>query len=168
MKKIAVYPGSFDPITNGHLDIIERVSDHFDQVIILVTSSSQKSSLFTIEERIRLIEKSIKRNKKIKVDQFDGLTVDYMKKAKAKVILRGLRAVVDFEYELTLASMNKRLSPKIETMLVFASPELYYVSSRGVKEIAMNRGKLTGLVPSHVEKALKERLDYVVKKSPKS
>lgn len=158
MKKIAVYPGSFDPITNGHLDIIERISEHFDQVIILVASSSQKNSLFSAEERKKLIEKSLSRNKKIKVDIFDGLTVDYMKKVNSSVIVRGLRAVMDFEYELTLASMNKRLSPKIETMLVFASPELYYVSSRGVKEIALNKGSLKGLVPLHVEKALKERL----------
>lgn len=167
MKKIAVYPGSFDPITNGHLDIIHRISNHFDQIIILIASSSQKNSLFTPEERKKLIQEAI-RSSKIKVDLFDGLTVDYMKKAKAQVIVRGLRAVMDFEYEMTLASMNKRLSPNIETMLVFASPELYYVSSRGVKEIATNKGSLEGLVPPHVEKALKERLKHVVKKSAKS
>lgn len=168
MKKIAVYPGSFDPITAGHLDIIQRISRVFDQVIVLVSHSSTKDTLFSPEERKDMIEKSLKKFKNVSVDMHEGLTVKYMKKTKAHVIVRGLRAIVDFEYEMTLASMNKRMSNKIETMLVFASPELYYVSSRGVKEIALNGGSLKGLVPVHVEKILKERLSRVIKKSKKS
>lgn len=150
MSKIAVYPGSFDPITMGHVDIINRISPLFDEVIVLIAQSSQKQSLFTSEERQALIKKSLSHLKNIKVDIFEGLTVDYMKSHKAQVIVRGLRAVVDFEYEMTMANMNKKLAPQIETMLVFASPEYYFISSRGVKEVALNNGALTGLVPESV------------------
>ncbi len=153
MTRVAVYPGSFDPITMGHIDIIKRIAPHYDRVIVLVAQSSQKQSLFTAQERKDLIEKSLDLSN-VSVDIFEGLTVDYMKKVKAQVIVRGLRAVVDFEYEMTMASMNKKLTPAIETMLVFASPEYYYVSSRGVKEIAMHLGDLKGLVPKVVIQAL--------------
>lgn len=154
MTKIAVYPGSFDPITMGHVDIINRIAPFYDQVIVLVAQSSQKQSLFNAEERKALIEKSLSHLKNVKVDIFGGLTVDYMKKANAQVIVRGLRAVVDFEYEMTMANMNKKLAPEIETLLVFASPEYYYISSRGVKEIAVNGGALKDLVPDVVISAL--------------
>lgn len=157
MKRIAVYPGSFDPITNGHIDIINRISPLYDHVVILVAQSASKSSLFSATERKELIEKSLAHISNVSVDFFEGLTVDYMKKNKASVIVRGLRAVVDFEYEMTMASMNKKLAPDIETMLVFARPEYYYISSRGIKEIALNRGDLDGLVPSVVESALKKK-----------
>lgn len=150
MEKIAVYPGSFDPITMGHVDIIKRLSQIFSQTIILVAQSSQKDSLFSAEERKALIEKALPNIENIKVDIFNGLTVDYMKKHNAHVIVRGLRAVVDFEYEMTMANMNKKLAPEVETMLVFASPEYYYISSRGVKEVAMNGGSLAGLVPTEI------------------
>lgn len=150
MQKTAVYPGSFDPITMGHVDIIKRLSNVFSETIILIAQSSQKESLFTAEERKVLIEKSLHNVKNIRVDIFNGLTVDYMKKNQAQIIVRGLRAVVDFEYEMTMANMNKKLEPSIETMLVFASPEYYYISSRGVKEVAMNGGSLQGLVPNEI------------------
>lgn len=159
MKRIAVYPGSFDPITNGHIDIINRISPHYDHVIILVAQSASKTSLFTAEERKQLIESSLSHVKNISVDIFEGLTVDYMKKVNASVIVRGLRAVVDFEYEMTMASMNKKLAPDVETMLVFARPEYYYISSRGIKEIALNKGSLEGLVPDIVDSALKTKLE---------
>jgi len=163
MQKVAVYPGSFDPITNGHLDIIQRIAQVYDQVIVLVAHSSQKSSLFTVNERMKMLKDALKHLKNVSVDHHQGLTVDYMKKKKAQVIVRGLRAVVDFEYEMTLASMNKKLAPQVETTLVFASPEYYYVSSRGVKEVALHGGSLEGLVPKSVEKKLRERLRDVVK-----
>lgn len=158
MSKIAVYPGSFDPITMGHVDIINRISPLYDQVIILIAQSSQKQSLFTAPERKQLIEKSMAHLKNVKVDIFEGLTVDYMKRANAQVIVRGLRAVVDFEYEMTMANMNKKLAPEIETLLVFASPEYYYISSRGVKEVAINGGALKDLVPDTVIQALAEKI----------
>lgn len=158
MTKKAVYPGSFDPITNGHVDIIERISRIFDEVIVLISEAPNKTYLFAPEERKAFIEESLKHLKNVRVDIFEGLTVDYVKKSKAQVMVRGLRAVVDFEYEMTIASMNQKLDPEIETMLVFASPEYYYVSSRGVKEVARYGGSLKGLVPQHVQKSLIERL----------
>lgn len=161
IKRIAVYPGSFDPITVGHIDIMRRISPLYDQVIVLVAQSSSKSSMFSAEERKHLIEKSLPDLTNVTVDIFEGLTVDYMRKAQATVVVRGLRAVVDFEYEMTMASMNKKLAPDVETMLVFARPEYYYISSRGIKEIAANRGSLEGLVPAHVESALKKKMGLV-------
>ncbi len=158
MTNIAVYPGSFDPITMGHVDIINRISPLYDQVIILIAQSSQKQSLFSAEERKQLVEQSLSHLKNIKVDIFEGLTVDYMKRAKARVIVRGLRAVVDFEYEMTMANMNKKLAPGLETLLVFASPEYYYISSRGVKEVAINGGALKDLVPDIVIQALAKKI----------
>lgn len=158
MSKIAVYPGSFDPITLGHVDIIQRLSLVFEKVIVLVAKSSTKAGLFTPEERKSLIQKTLKDLKNVEVDIFEGLTVDYLKKVNAKVIVRGLRAVVDFEYEMTMASMNKKLQPEFETMLMFAAPEYYYISSRGVKEVAANGGSLQGLVPDLVIQPLVQRL----------
>ena len=158
MQKIAVYPGSFDPITIGHLDIIERISHIFDHVIVLVTESDEKKYLFNAAERMSFLKKATKANKKIEVDTFSGLTVEYMKKKKAHVIVRGLRAVADFEYEGTLASMNRRLAPDIETFMVFSRPEYYFISSRGVKEVARNGGDLSGLVPDFVKQDLVKKI----------
>ncbi|MNK88810.1 Phosphopantetheine adenylyltransferase [compost metagenome] len=158
MAKIAVYPGSFDPITMGHVDLINRMARLYDEVIVLVAASSQKSALFTEQERKALIEKTMGHLKNVRVDIFQGLTVEYMKKVNARVIVRGLRAVVDFEYEMTMANINKKLDPNIETMLVFASPEFYYISSRGVKELAINGGSLKDLVPEVVIEAMLEKL----------
>lgn len=152
--KIAVYPGSFDPIHLGHIDIIQRISKVFDQVIVLISESADKKSHFTTADRKKLISESLKGLKNVSVDSHNGLTVDYLKKVKAKTIVRGLRAVVDFEYEMTMANMNKKLAPDIETLLVFASPEYYFISSRGVKEVAQHGGKLSDLVSANVIKAL--------------
>lgn len=157
MKKVAVYPGSFDPITLGHVDIVERLSKIFDQVIVLVAESPRKTHLFSPEERQQMVRQSFQQ-KNVEVDIFEGLTVDYLRKVNAQVIVRGLRAVVDFEYEMTMANMNKKLAPQIETLLVCASPEYYYISSRGVKEVALNRGSLKGLVPDHVIDFLNKKL----------
>ncbi len=158
MSKIAVYPGSFDPITTGHLDIIERISHIFDQVIVLVADSNEKNYLFTAKERASYLMRATENNKKVEVDVFQGLTVEYMKRRKAHVIVRGLRAVADFEYEGTLASMNRRLAPEIETFMIFSRPEFYFISSRGVKEVARNGGELKGLVPDFIVPDLIQRL----------
>ncbi|HPI40348.1 MAG TPA: pantetheine-phosphate adenylyltransferase [Pseudobdellovibrionaceae bacterium] len=156
-NKIAVYPGSFDPIHCGHIDIIQRISKLYDKVIVLVACSSQKMNLFTPEERKVLIEKTFKSTPNVSVDLFSGLVVDYLHEKNAHILVRGLRAVVDFEYEMSMANMNKKLDPEIETLLVFSSPEYYYLSSRGIKEIAMNRGNLKGMVSEEVEESLKNK-----------
>lgn len=158
MSKIAVYPGSFDPITTGHLDIIERISHIFDHVIVLVSDSVDKKYLFTARERAEFLKKATSENNKIEIDTFQGLTVDYMRKRKAHVIVRGLRAVADFEYEGTLANMNHRFAPEVETFMVFSRPEYYFISSRGVKEVARNGGELKGLVPDFIISDLNKRL----------
>lgn len=158
MSRIAVYPGSFDPLHLGHVDIITRIAKIFDQVIVVVAESSQKQALFTAAERAELIRQSLAHLPRVKVDVFEGLTVDYMKQNKAQVIVRGLRAVVDFEYEMTMSSINQKLAPEVETMLVFARPESYYISSRGVKEVARHGGSLKDLVPEPVKEALLKKL----------
>lgn len=156
--KTAIYPGSFDPITLGHVDIIERISKMFDRVIVLVSESPQKSQLFTSQERKALIEKALPNLKNVEVDIHEGLTIDYLKTKNAKIIVRGLRAVVDFEYEMTMANINRKLDPTLETLLVFANPEYYFVSSRGVKEVARYGGSLEGLVPDCVKQPLIQKL----------
>ena len=159
--KRAVYPGSFDPIHLGHLDIIERIAKVFDEVIVLIAVAPDKSSsLFTVEERQDLLNKSLSHLKNVRVDSHSGLTVDYMKAQKVNVIIRGLRAVMDFEYETSMANMNKKLSPDIETLLVFSKPEFYYVSSRGVKEVVRNKGSVQGLVPDAALAALNKKYGH--------
>lgn len=156
--RIAVYPGSFDPITVGHLDIIRRLIPLYDEVVVLVSHSTNKSYLFGAEERKEMLEESFHGMPNVRVDIYEGLTVDYLKKINAKVIVRGLRAVVDFEYEMAMANMNKKLAPEIETALIFASPDCYYISSRAIKEIARFGGNLDGLVPAHVHQRLLYKL----------
>ncbi len=155
--KIAVYPGSFDPITIGHIDIIKRVSQIFDHVIVLVSFSKEKKYLFSIDERVEFVRKSIQLQN-VEVAAHKGLTVDYMKRRKATVIVRGLRAVADFEYEGTLANMNYRIAPEIETFMIFSRPEYYFISSRGVKELARNGGDLSGLVPHFLSQIIFDKL----------
>lgn len=165
MKKVAVYPGSFDPITLGHVDIIQRVARLYDELIVLVAESSAKTSLLSVAERMKLISQSFTspgqaQPRNIKVDFHEGgLTVDYARKIGASVIVRGLRAVVDFEYELSMANINKTLAPEIETVLIFASPEYYFVSSRAVKELVRNGGDAGLFVPAHVIKPLVDKLN---------
>lgn len=153
----AVYPGSFDPITLGHCDIIRRIQKIFGNVTVLISQSTRKNYLFTAQERKALAEAALKDIPNVKVDIHDGLTIDYVKKNKAQVIVRGLRAVSDFEYEFVMANMNRKLNPEIETMIVFASPEYYYISSNTVKEVAMYSGPVKDLVTPNVEKALKKK-----------
>ena len=160
----AIYPGSFDPITNGHIDIIRRMQPILGEIVLLVSRNPKKNSLFTAEERKALAEKALKGIPGVSVDVHEGLTVDYMKDVGAKVIVRGLRAVSDYEYELVMANMNKKLAPGIETMIVFASPEFYYVASNTVKEVVMNGGSARDLVPPVVDRALREKFAAQVAK----
>jgi pantetheine-phosphate adenylyltransferase len=159
MKKTrAVYPGSFDPLHLGHVDIIRRISKLYDEVTVLISKTPSKSYLFSDEERINLVTESLKTMTNVSVDLYQGLTIDYLKQHNSKVIVRGLRAVVDFEYEMAMASMNKKMDSEIETVLVFASPEYYYISSRGIKEIAKFGGKLEGMLPSCVIPELQQKM----------
>lgn len=153
-RKIAVYPGSFDPITFGHLDIINRGLRIFDEVIIAVASNSAKNSLFTIEERVELIRSVLGGNASAKVDTFDGLLVDYVLSQQATVIIRGLRAVSDFEYEFQIAQMNRSITLDVETLFMMTSVPYSYLSSSIVKEVSSLNGPVDGLVPPIVKKAL--------------
>ncbi|MBU0951801.1 MAG: pantetheine-phosphate adenylyltransferase [Elusimicrobia bacterium] len=155
--KIAVYPGSFDPPTNGHTEIIFRSSKIFDKVVIAVTDNTNKKSTFTVEERKLMLVQSIKKLKNVEVDIFSGLLVEYVKKKKATVIIRGLRAISDFEYEVQLALMNRRLSKKIETIFFIPDESYTFLSSSLVKEIAGLGGKIDNLVPTNVAKKIKEK-----------
>jgi pantetheine-phosphate adenylyltransferase len=159
MKKIAVYPGSFDPITNGHLDLIHRALEFVDQLIIAILTNPEKSPLFSVKERMRLIEQVLKIDHRIQLDQFDGLLVEYVKKKGAGIILRGLRAVSDFDYEFQMALMNRRLEPTLETIFLVPAEQYTYVSSRLVKEICQLGGSVTGLVPPKVEQEMKKKFE---------
>jgi pantetheine-phosphate adenylyltransferase len=150
MVTIAIYPGSFDPITLGHLDIIERACRLFDRAIVAVLCNPQKTPLFTVEERIEQIKISTQHLKNVEVDSFNGLTVEYVRSQNAKVLLRGLRVLSDFEKELQMAHMNKTLSDEIETVFLATSTEYGFLSSSVVKEIAKFGGSIEHLVPQHV------------------
>lgn len=154
MKRIAVYPGSFDPVTNGHLDIVQRALQFVDELIIAILVNSEKEALFTVSERVQLIRKVVPENHRVRIDQFDGLLVDYARKNQARMILRGLRAVSDFDYEFQMALMNRRLESQIETVFLVPAEQYSYVSSRLVKEIASLRGSVKGLVPGEVEQEI--------------
>jgi pantetheine-phosphate adenylyltransferase len=153
----AVYPGSFDPPTLGHIDIIERAVKIFGGLTILIAESSRKTGLFTAQERKELIEKSISHLKNVTVDLYSGLTVNYVKENKAQVIIRGLRAVSDFEYELHMSTMNKKLAPEIETLVIMTGENFYYIASHTVKEVAMHGGDTSKLVPGPVARALEKK-----------
>lgn len=159
-RKIAVYPGSFDPITFGHLDIINRGLRIFDEVIIAVAANSAKNALFTIEERLELIRTVLNGNGRAKVDTFDGLLVDYVLSQKATVIIRGLRAVSDFEYEFQIAQMNRSISQEVETLFMMTSVPYCYLSSSIVKEVSSLKGPVDGLVPPLVKQALEKKFSH--------
>ncbi|MCK0470642.1 pantetheine-phosphate adenylyltransferase [Halalkalibacter sp. APA_J-10(15)] len=161
MTNIAVCPGSFDPITYGHIDIITRGSHVFDEVIIAVLHNRNKKPTFTMEERIKLIKEVTAHIPQVRVDTFDGLLIDYMKEKKARTIIRGLRAVSDFEYEMQVASINKKLGPEIETFFMMTNHQYSYLSSSIVKEVAKYDGDVSGLVPDIVENALRRKFNHV-------
>ncbi|AIE59537.1 pantetheine-phosphate adenylyltransferase [Bacillus methanolicus] len=157
MASIAVCPGSFDPITYGHLDIITRGAKVFDELYVVVLNNSSKTPLFTIEERIHLIKEVTKDIANVKVDFYQGLLVDYAKSVNANAIIRGLRAVSDFEYEMQITSMNRILNENIETFFMMTKNQYSFLSSSIVKEVAKYGGNISELVPSVVENALKEK-----------
>ena len=154
---VAVYPGSFDPITNGHLDIIARGLKVFDEVIIAILVNMDKKPLFTVEERVDLIRETYRGERRVRVDTFSGLLVDYAERVGASVIVRGLRAISDFEYEFQMALMNRRLDPNIETVFMAPAEGYSYVSSRLVKEVFQLGGPVSELVPPVVERRLREK-----------
>ncbi len=154
MTRIAIYPGTFDPITNGHIDLIQRTIKIFDEVIVAVAPSRSKGPLFTVEERIALINESIKGCDGARAETFNNLVIDYADEKGSLAIVRGLRAVSDYEYELQMALMNRRLNMNIETVFMMPSQEYIFLSSTIVKEVASFGGSVRGLVPDMVEKAL--------------
>ncbi|MCM8785366.1 MAG: pantetheine-phosphate adenylyltransferase [Candidatus Omnitrophica bacterium] len=157
MKKIGVYPGTFDPITYGHIDVIERSLKIVDKVIIAVSEFKRKDFLFTIEERIDLIKEVFKNNESVNVESFDGLLVDYLKKKNAKIIIRGLRAISDFDYEFQMVLINRKLNKDMETIFLMPREEYFYISSSIVKEIAKLNGDVSCFVPKNVEQALRKK-----------
>ncbi len=157
----AVYPGTFDPVTNGHLDIISRCSKKFENITVLVLNNPSKKHMFTVEERIKLLKEVTSTLKNVEIDSFTGLLIDYMKEKKVELIVRGLRAVSDFEYEMQMALMNNRLYDEAETFFLIARNKYSYLSSSIVKEVASFNGNITGLVPEAVELAIKQKLKGV-------
>jgi pantetheine-phosphate adenylyltransferase len=153
-SRTAVYPGSFDPITNGHIDIIKRGIRIFDEIVILVAFNPNKASLFTVKERMQLIQENIGDVKGVRVDSHSGLLVDYLKKANASIILRGMRALSDFEYEFQMALMNRRQTREIETVFLMSGFKWFYTSSNVIKEVASIGGSVKGLVPDNVNQKL--------------
>lgn len=156
--KIAIYPGTFDPITNGHVDLIERSSHMFDRVVVAVTENPAKKVTFPIEERVGMIRATIANLPNVTVESFDGLTVDFAQEVGARYIVRGLRAVSDFDYELQMGMMNRQLAPKVETVFLVPAAEYIFVSSTLVKDVIRLGGSVSGFVPPAVEKRLLERL----------
>lgn len=156
-EKIAVYPGSFDPITNGHVNLIERALEVFDKLIIAVAHNPNKSALFSVEERLEMIQAALKNDARVTVAAFEGLLVDFVEKQGARVIVRGLRALSDFEYEFQMTLMNRKLNRKVDTMFLMTGYKWFYTSSRIIKEAASLGGSVRGLVPEIVHQRLKEK-----------
>ncbi len=154
---IAIYPGSFDPLTNGHIDIIERGARLFDRIIVAILMNIEKRPLFTVAERVEICREAFRKYTNVEIDTFDGLLVDYVGRKQAKVIVRGLRAISDFEYELQMALMNRRLNQEVETVFMMPAEPYTYVSSRLVKEVVALGGSVEGLVPPGVEARLRAK-----------
>jgi pantetheine-phosphate adenylyltransferase len=157
MKHIAVYPGTFDPVTNGHIDLVERSLRIFDELIVAVAANPKKEPLFSLEERIDMIRRVVTRYPRVKIEGFDGLLVDYVKRKKAVGIIRGLRAVSDFEYEMQMALMNRRLDNDIETVFLMPNEEYSFITSTIVREAASYGGDVSSLVPRVVVEKLKKK-----------
>lgn len=158
---IAIYPGSFDPITTGHLDVIERGSRLCDRLIVAILQNEAKSPLFTVPERVEMLRETTSRFRNVEVDSFNGLLADYALRKDARVILRGIRAISDYEYELQMALMNRRLQPHLETIFLLAGEQFSFISSKLVKEVFSLGGDIRGLVPPTVEKRLRARVEKI-------
>ncbi len=156
--RVAIYPGSFDPLTNGHLDLIERGSTIFEHLLVAVLRNTEKDPLFSLSERVEMLEEMTRRYKNVSVEAFDGLLADYARQKRARVILRGIRAISDYEYELQMALMNRKLDPKLETVFMMPAEKYSYLSSRLIKEIFRLGGSVRGLVPEVVEQRLHEKV----------
>jgi len=167
-KVVAIYPGSFDPPTNGHLDLIDRGSKIFDELVVAILRNAEKTPLFSLGERRRMLEELTGDFKNVRVDVFDGLTVDYAARVNASAVLRGIRALSDYEYELQMALMNRKLRPDLETVFMMPAEQYSYLSSRLVREVARLNGDISGLVPHLVEHRLKEKLDPAYKLNRKT
>lgn len=160
MKNAAIYPGSFDPLTNGHLDILERAAKMFEKVYVTVAVNNKKSAVFSGDERVSLLQEAIKDKEwrdKIEIEQFTGLLIDYARKKKVNVLLRGVRQISDFEYEFRMALTNRRLAPEIDTLFLMPDEQLTFISATIVKEVAAWGGDLSSFVPEHVANALREK-----------
>ena len=155
--RIAIYPGSFDPLTSGHVDIIERGARIFDSIIVAILANVEKTPLFSEEERVAIIRDVFKANQNVQVETFNGLLVDYAQQKQASVLVRGLRAVSDFEYEFQMALMNRHLAPGLETVFMMPAEQYTYISSRLIKEVFTLGGEITGLVPPIVEEQLRAK-----------
>lgn len=162
-KVIAIYPGSFDPPTNGHLDLIARGSKIFDELVVAILRNAEKAPLFSLSERRLMLEAMTADFRNVRVDTFDGLTVEYAAKIKASAVLRGIRAISDYEYEMQMALMNRKLQPDLETVFMMPALKYSYLSSRLVREIGQLGGSVKDLVPEMVEQRLKEKLDPAIK-----
>lgn len=157
MKRLAIYPGSFDPLTNGHLSIIQRGLKVFDGLVVAIAYNSKKTPLFSVEERKRMILDAVGNDPRVEVDSFEGLLVEYSKARDIPIILRGLRAVSDFEFEFQLANMNRKLHPECDTVFMMTGEDYFFISSQLVREIASLGGNVEGLVPDNVRKALMQK-----------
>ncbi len=159
-QRIAVYPGTFDPITNGHLSIVNRALKIFDKLVIAILNNPFKVPLFSLQERIDMIQKALKDRVNVEVDSFDGLLVDYVIKKQSNVILRGLRALSDFEYEFQMALMNRKLNREVQSVFLMTDYKWFYTSSTIIKEAASLGGDISGLVPAFVNEKLREKFGY--------
>ncbi|MCD6353788.1 MAG: pantetheine-phosphate adenylyltransferase [Proteobacteria bacterium] len=157
MERIAVYPGSFDPLTNGHLDLIRRGLNVVDRIIVAVAINPSKKHMFTLKDRLEMVQMTIGDNPRVKVDSFNGLLVDYLKKCDTHIVLRGLRAVLDFEYEYQMALMNRRLDRAVETIFMMTGYKWFYISSRIIRDVLVSGGSVEGLVPDVVAKKLEKK-----------
>jgi pantetheine-phosphate adenylyltransferase len=157
MRRLAIYPGSFDPLTNGHVSLIQRGLKIFDGLVVAVANNPDKSPLFTFQERMKLIQEALVGEERVEVDSFDGLLVDYAKKRGIHTVLRGLRAVSDFEYEFQLANMNRQLDPEFDSIFVMTGQDYFYVSARLVREVSRFGGDVSALVPPNVLAALQRK-----------